>query len=77
MEPQIDGERAYIRGKVKIGNYVFIGAHTIITKPVSIGDYSVVAAGSVVTKDIPSCEVWGGVPARFIKKREIDERLVK
>jgi acetyltransferase-like isoleucine patch superfamily enzyme len=77
MEPLEDGERVYKRGKVKIGNYVFIGAHTIITKPVSIGDYSVVAAGSVVTKDIPSCEVWGGVPAKFIKKRKIDEKLIR
>ncbi|TXH20812.1 MAG: acyltransferase [Chitinophagaceae bacterium] len=72
MEPLPNGERDYVRGKVKIGDYVFIGAHTLITKPVTIGDYSIVAAGSVVTKDIPPCEVWGGVPAKFIKKRELD-----
>jgi len=71
MVPLTDGEREYKRGKVKIGDYVFIGAHSIIAKPVSIGDYSIVAAGSVVTKDIPPCEIWGGVPARFIKKRDI------
>ena len=30
---------------------------------------SIIAAGSVVTKDIPSCEIWGGVPAKKIKNR--------
>ena len=37
---------------------------------VHIGDGAVIAAGSVVTKDIPAFEVWGGIPARFIKKRK-------
>ena len=36
---------------------------------VTIGRGSIVAAGSVVTKDIPSCEIWGGVPARKIRDR--------
>ena len=35
---------------------------------VTIGNHAVIAAGSVVTKDIPSGELWGGVPAKFIKK---------
>lgn len=37
-----------------------------------IGDGAVVAAGAVVTKDIPANEVWGGVPAKYIKKRNIN-----
>ncbi|MBJ2183787.1 MAG: acyltransferase [Muribaculaceae bacterium] len=60
-------------GKVSIGEHVFLGTNTIITKPVTIGHHSVVGAGSVVTKDIPPCEIWGGVPAKFIKKFEITE----
>lgn len=51
-----------------IGDYVFIGAHSIITKGVTIGNRSVIAAGSVVVKDIPSDELWGGNPAKFIRK---------
>lgn len=58
----------YEYGKIKIGNNVFIGAHTIIAKSVTIGDNVIIGAGSVVTKDIPSNEIWAGVPARFIKK---------
>lgn len=52
---------------VRIGNDVFIGAHTTILKGVTIGDRSIVGAGSVVTKNIPPDEIWGGNPAVFIK----------
>ena len=58
----------YEYGKIKIGNNVFLGANTIITKSVTIGDNVIVGAGSIVTKDIPSNEIWAGVPARFIQK---------
>ena len=55
-------------GDVNIGNKVFIGANTIITKNVSIGDNVIIGAGSIVTKDIPSKEVWAGNPAKCIGK---------
>ena len=35
--------------------------------PITIGDNVVIAAGEVVTKDVPSNEVWGGVPAKKSK----------
>jgi len=59
------------RRPIRIGNYVFIGAKSIITKGVTIGDKSIVSAGSVVVRDIPSGEIWGGNPARFICKAEL------
>jgi acetyltransferase-like isoleucine patch superfamily enzyme len=52
---------------VHIGDFCFIGAHSIILKGVHIGDKSIVGAGSVVTKSIPEGEIWAGNPARFIK----------
>lgn len=55
---------------VSIGDYVFIGARSIVCKGVSIGEHSIVAAGSVVVRDIPANEIWGGNPAKFIKKVE-------
>lgn len=64
------GHRKWSFGEVKIGNNVFIGANVIICQPVTIGDNALVAAGAVVTKDIPSGEIWGGVPAKFLKKVE-------
>lgn len=61
-------DRRFYAGKVVIGNNVFIGINTLIVNAVSIGDNAVIAAGSIVNKDIPANEVWGGNPARFIKK---------
>lgn len=58
-------------GAVTIGDYVFIGPRAIILPGVTIGKGAVVAAGAVVTKDIPSLEVWGGVPAKKIADRQI------
>ena len=57
-------------GKIKIGNNVFIGCHSIIMPNVSIGNNVVVGAGSVVTRNIPDGEVWAGNPAKFIKSTE-------
>lgn len=48
---------------------VWIGTAAIIMSGVTIGKGSIVAAGAVVTKDIPSCEIWGGVPAKKICNR--------
>ena len=58
------------KGHIKIEDGVFLGAHTVISKSVTIGKGSIVGAGSVVTKNIPSYEIGGGVPAKFIKKIE-------
>lgn len=53
---------------VKIGDVVFIGTRSIICKGVTIGNHAMIAAGSVVVTDVPANEVWGGNPAKFIKK---------
>jgi len=59
-------------GPVHIGDYVFIGPRAIILPNVNIGNGAVVAAGAVVTKDIPDFEIWGGVPAKKIGDRKIN-----
>lgn len=61
--------KKYEINSVNIGNNVWIGANSVILPNVTIGEGSIIAAGAVVTKDIPSNEIWGGVPAKFIKKR--------
>ncbi len=55
-------------GRVNIGKNVLIGAFSLIRSGVSIGDNSVIAMDSFVNKDIPPSELWGGVPARRIRK---------
>lgn len=64
--------RKWKKGHVHIGRAAFIGANTVICNSVTIGKNSIVGAGSVVTKDIPENEIWGGNPARFIKKRDLE-----
>ncbi len=55
---------------IEIGEEVWLGANVIVLKGVKIGKGAVIAAGSVVLKDIGDYEIYAGVPARFIKKRE-------
>ncbi|WP_049945210.1 acyltransferase [Butyrivibrio sp. AC2005] len=55
---------------VRIRKGAWIGAASIILKGVEIGEYSVIGAGSVVTQNVPTKEIWGGNPARFIRKLE-------
>lgn len=57
-------------GDVLIGDACWIGANVLINPGVEIGRNSVVGANSVVTKDIPPNEIWGGVPAKFIRKKK-------
>lgn len=53
---------------VHIKRGAFIGAHCMILKGVTIGENSIIGAGSVVTRDIPDHEIWGGNPARLIRR---------
>ena len=53
---------------IEIKDGAFIGAKCLISKGVTVGINAVVAAGSVVVCDIPDNEIWGGNPAKFIKR---------
>lgn len=46
----------------KIGNNVYIGPNTIVSKGVTIGDFVVIGANSFVNKDIPSYSKAYGTP---------------
>lgn len=46
----------------------FVGAATTILPGVTIGESSFIAAGSVVTSNVPKESVYGGVPAKLIRK---------
>ena len=55
---------------VIIGNDVWIGFGAQIMPGVHIADGCIIAAGAVITKDTESYWVYGGVPAKKIKKRK-------
>lgn len=59
-----------LRQRTVIGRYVVIFAAAVICPGVTIGDFAVIAAGAVVTKDVPSGEIWAGVPAQKIGERQ-------
>lgn len=52
---------------IKVGNNVWIGAHTAVLPGIIIGDNSVIGAGSVVNKDIPSGVLAAGNPCKVIR----------
>lgn len=59
----------FIVGEVYIGNNVWIGANVTILPGAYIEDGAVIGANSIISKRIPKNEIWGGVPAHFIKNR--------
>ncbi|MBI1246178.1 MAG: acyltransferase [Alphaproteobacteria bacterium] len=57
------------KGGVVIGDDVWIGANATLLDGARIGKGAVIAAGAVVDGEVPPYQVWGGVPARFLKQR--------
>lgn len=55
---------------IRIGDNVTVGAAATVLAGVTIGDGAVVSAGAVVPKGtrIEQGEIWGGVPARLLKR---------
>lgn len=62
------GIQGYNSKSIVIEDNVWVGSHSVILKGVTIGKNAIIAAGSVVNRSVPSAELWGGVPAKFIKK---------
>lgn len=58
--------------KTIIGDSVFIGIGAKIMPGVRLGEYCVIGANSVVTKDIPAFCVATGIPAKIIKRYNVN-----
>lgn len=67
-----DGKEKYM---IEIGNDVWIGAGVTIMDGVKIGDGAIVGANSLVLKDVEPYSIVGGTPAKFIRKRFMDEEI--
>ena len=64
-------------GAIVLENNCFIGARAVLLGGTHIGENSIIAAGAVVHGNIPSNEVWGGVPAKFIMSVDSYAKKVK
>lgn len=62
--------KTLVPGLVRIKRNAWIGAGATILPGVTVGENAVVAAGAVVHQDVPVNTVFGGVPAKLIKKIE-------
>ena len=60
---------------VTIGNDVWIGANVTVINGITIGDGAVIGANSIVVTDIPAYSIYGGVPAKYIRKRFEQEQV--
>ena len=62
--------QGHVAGTIVIEEDVWLGSNVTVVGGVRIGRGSVVAAGAVVTTDVEPFSIVGGVPARFIRRRE-------
>lgn len=65
------------KGPIIIKEDVWIGANVTVLSGVVIERGAVVAAGSVVTNNVEAYSIVGGVPAKFIKKRFTDKKIME
>lgn len=68
------GHNVTIHG-AHIGDYALIGMGSVLLDDAEVGEGAIVAAGALVLKGtkIGPYEVWGGVPAKFIKKADPEQ----
>jgi acetyltransferase-like isoleucine patch superfamily enzyme len=61
-----------VGGEVEIGSHSMIGIGAVVSNRVKIGKESVIGGNSFVIKDIPENVVAYGIPAKIIRKSEIN-----
>ena len=62
--------------EITIGHDVWIGAKAVILDGVKIGNGAIVASGAIVTRDVPPFAIVGGVPAKVLKFRFNEEKII-
>lgn len=62
-------EQGLYGGPILIQRGAWVGTHVVIMPGVTIGEGAIIGAGAVVTHDVPSHEIWAGVPAKKIGSR--------
>ena len=63
----------FIAGKIIINDFAWIAAEAFIMSNVIIGEGAIIGARASVFKNVESWTIVGGNPAKFIKKRILDD----
>jgi maltose O-acetyltransferase len=61
---------------VTVGKGAWVGVGSILLPGADVGDGAVIAAGSVVRGRVEPYELWGGIPARSLRKLDHTPELV-
>lgn len=64
------GSGVALGGGVRVGRCAYIGAGALIREHQTVGSGALVGMGAVVLTDVPTDEVWAGIPARRIRDIE-------
>ena len=55
-------------GKTRIDSYSYLGVNSTIIQGLNVGVGSILGAGAVLLKNLPSYQMYAGVPAKKIKE---------
>jgi acetyltransferase-like isoleucine patch superfamily enzyme len=81
LNKKISGEEypdLFLRGEVFIGEYTYIGPHSVIMPKTKIGKGCIISAYSYVKGDFPDYSIIRGIPAKIIgDSRKLDSELLK
>ncbi|MFX1390513.1 MAG: gamma carbonic anhydrase family protein [Promethearchaeota archaeon] len=73
----IIGHHAMVHGPVEIGDGCLVGIGSNVLHNTKMYDGAMLASGAVITnKEIPSRQLWAGIPAKFLKNLPEDEVFV-
>ncbi len=62
-------------GGVRVHKAAYLGAGALVGENRTVGAFSLVGMGAVVTHDVPTREVWAGVPARRLRAADVPEGI--
>ena len=69
-------QKMYIKNEpITIGSDCWLGSQVTVLPNVTIGSHSIIGAGSVVLEDVLPYSVYAGVPAKFIRKIDLNKKL--
>lgn len=70
------GSGARLAGRVTVAQGAYVGSGALVRQSLTVGAWALVGMGAVVLEDVPSAEVWAGVPARRLRKVELPDDVV-